>query len=211
MPYNLDLNRISLNDYQEILQEQNLLPSRRLLLDGLEDNFTRLQSLGINTLAGLLSALSSPAKLEAAADRIGVSAHYLKILKREAGTLKQKPVLLRNFPDMDESLIQSLFAKGIKTSKDYWESPDAGGTLYGLCDLVRINGVGPKAAKLFYDAGYRSAANIARANAETLFQQISAVNADHRYYQGTLGLKDVRFYIFFTRMLEDFSKVNDHS
>ncbi len=41
---------------------------------------------------------------------------YLTILKRETGSLEQRPVTLASFPGVDASLISSLNSKG----KDYW-------------------------------------------------------------------------------------------
>lgn len=206
MNYNPDLRKISVKEYRKILQNQNLLPSRRLLLDDIAGRFARLEALGIGTVAELLGALSSPAKIAVLAERSGVPADYLMVLKREAGTLNQKPVKLADFPDTDAALIAALNAKGVKNSKDYWESPDAGGELYALCDLVRINGVGPYAAKMFCEAGYRSVPEIAGADAETMLRHVTAVNEVKRYYQGKLGKKDMQFCIDFANLLTRLSQ-----
>jgi hypothetical protein len=101
MRYNPDLNRITLDAYRGHLKRQTLLPSRRLLLDDVDEQFARIQSQGIATVAALLKALSSPAKIEHFAAQSGVSARYLTILKREIGTLKPKVVPLREFPGVD--------------------------------------------------------------------------------------------------------------
>ena len=108
MRFTLELTTISLHDYQELLKQQNLLPSRRVLLDDLGEKCKRLEALGIGTIAQLLSALSSPAKIAKTAEKSGVTADYLKILRREAGTLKPKRVPLKDFPDVESALIESL-------------------------------------------------------------------------------------------------------
>jgi hypothetical protein len=194
--YGLDLTGVSLPAYGELLRRRNLLPSRRPLLQGLEENFAHMQTLGIRTVADLLKALSTPAKVAGFAAKSGVPAEYLTVLRREAGTLVVKPVPLAAFPGTDAAQIEALLARGIKTSQDYFEAAqDRDGELFCLCDLARINGVGPSAAKMFYDAGYCSPAAIAAADAEPLLSGIAQANAAHRYYQGTLGLSDAQYCI----------------
>ena len=203
MPFQPDLSMLSLAAYRELLQHQNLLPSRRMLLEGLEEKFARLQSHGIHSVAELLRALSTPAKIESAAAAIGIPINYLKVLKREAGALQPKPIPLRDFPGLPPEQLASLEAEGIKTSKAYCEAvrePD--GELYALCNLARINGVGANAAKMLFDAGYRSPADVAAATAEAMLSQIAADNTSHKYYQGTLGLKDMQFCIDMANLLE---------
>jgi hypothetical protein len=194
--YGLDLSGVSLPAYGILLRGRNLLPSRRLLLQGLEENFARMQTLGIRTVADLLKTLSTPAKVAGCAAKSGVPAEYLTVLRREAGTLVVKPVPLAAFPGTDTARIEALLARGIKNSKDYFEAAqDREDELFCLCDLARINGVGPNAAKMFYDAGYRSPAVIAAVDAETLLSHIAQANAAHRFYQGTLGHSDAQFCI----------------
>lgn len=202
MRYDIDLTKVSLEQYRQLLQKQNLLPSRRLLLQDLDARFTALETQGIANAAQLMKALAAPAKFDQLAAKAGIPQEYLTVLKRELGTLLPKNVSLTDFPGIDPAAIESLRERGIKTSKAYFEqSDDTNGELYALCNLVRINGIGPNAAKMFYEAGYRSPAEIAAADAETILIKISAQNADHRYYQGTLGFKDMRFCVESAQML----------
>ena len=204
MRYDIDLTKVSLEGYLALLKRQTLLPSRRMLLEDTDSRFKRIQAQGIQTVGALLKALSTPAKLEAFAAGSGVPAPYLTLLRREAGTLRQRPVPLSVFPDTNPTELEALQERGMHTSKDYFESEGPGGRLYVLCDLVRVNGVGPGAAAMFYAAGIRSAAELARADAKTLLARVAAVNADHRYYQGKLGEKDMQFCIDFARVLQAF-------
>jgi hypothetical protein len=206
MRYDIDLTKIKLDDYRELLKQSNLLPSRKLLLDDLDMRFAALQAQGIATVSSLLGALSSPAKISALAGKTGIPETYLAVLKREAGTLKPKRIPLRDFPDADSALIENLRKQNILTAKDYLESGrGTGGELYCLCDLTRINGVGPSAAKMFYEAGYRSPADIAAADAKAMLARIAANNSAHIYYQGTLGEKDMRFCIDSAQVLAAYS------
>ena len=203
MVFQPDLAKLSLTAYRELLRHQNLLPSRRMLLEGLEEKFARLQALEIHTVAALLRALSTFAKVESTAAAAGIPVNYLKVLKREAGALLPKPIPLRDFPGLPPEQLAALETEGIQTSKAYCEAGrKPGGELYSLCNLARINGVGANAAKLLFDAGYRSPADVAAATAEAMLAQIAADNAAHRYYQGTLGLKDVQFCIDMATLLE---------
>ncbi len=199
MPYSLSLERISLEGYKALLKAQNLLPGRRILWQDIDANFARIASQGVENVAQLEKELSSPAKLAAFAQKCGVDEAYLNILRREAGSFKQKPVPLADFPGMDRGRIQSLCEKGIRTSKDYWEKHGEQDELYGLCDLVRINGVGPTAAKALYEAGYASFADVAKAGAAEMLRRISQVNEDRQYYKAVLTVKDMQFLIDFAR------------
>ena len=205
MRFTLDLTHIPLADYQTLLANQNLLPGRRILLDGLNRNFEALSAEHIETLLQLKQRLSAPQKLTALAACSGISEEYLTILKREIGSLEQKPVLLSAFPGLDEAQLSSLRERGFVTSKDVFERGEANGELFCLCDLTRINGVGAVAARAFYEAGYRSAADVAAANAAEMLARVSAANAEHGYYQAKLGEKDMQFCIDFARLMERFS------
>lgn len=202
MAYGIDLGKIPLMEYKRLLTEETLLPGRRMLLDNLEPNFLALQHSGIVTVLQLRKALSTPQKISAVALQCGIAEAYLNMLRREAGSMETKPVALADFPQVDAHRIASLAAAGIKTSLMYLESaPDVKDELYCLCDLARVNGIGVVAARLFYEAGYRSAEAVANADAEAMLQRVSQVNAEKAYYKGKLGLKDMRFCIDYAKLL----------
>lgn len=204
MKYNLDIECISVQDYKGILKKQKLLPGRRILLQNIEGNFALFESKGMQNLSQLKKSISSPQKIASFAAESGVPEDYLVILKREMGSLEQKPVSLASFPNIDDSLIKRLNEVGVKNSKDYWESNQSEmDELFGLCDLVRINGVGPVAAKAFYEAGYQSVSEVAEAEAADMLEKISAVNAVQHYYKAKLGLKDMQFCIDFAQLLRN--------
>ena len=121
MGYNIDLKRISILRYMEILEGQNLLPGRRILLENIEDNFHRIAAAGIQDLAELKSCISSAKRLIAFAVTTGVTANYLTILKREMGSLEKKPVSLSEFPGVSTNTVSIMLNKKIKTSKDLYD------------------------------------------------------------------------------------------
>ena len=205
MDYCLNLSRISLNDYRDLLKQQNLLPGRRMLLDGIDAHFSALAAQNIATLAELRQRLSTPQKLASLAQATGISEEYLTILKREMGSLEQKPIPLTTFPGVDGALVSSLGERGILHSRDYFERGDQTGELFSLCDLARINGVGAVAARTFFEAGFASVQDVANANAADMLRRVSAVNAERQYYKANLGEKDMQFCIDFARLLIRYS------
>ncbi len=204
MGYNVDLKRISILCYMETLKKQNLLPGRRILLENIEENFRGIAQSGVRNLAELKRNLSSAGKLSAFSAKTGIPENYLIILKREMGSLEQKPVAVADFPNIAEAIISILRNKGIKTSKDVFNltidrdtvssvsnelgvAEDELLELNSLCGLVRINGIGPAAARTIYESGYKSIGEIANAKAAALLASMNKVNADKQYYKAKLG------------------------
>lgn len=206
MKYNLDLERLSVHEYRDLLTQQNLLPGRRLLWQDIDKNFAVFESKGITSVADLKKSLSTPKRITAFATESDISEEYLVILKREIGSLEQKAVPLSAFPGIHASLLEKLGEFGLRTSKEYWEQKhDASNELFSLCDLVRINGVGPVAARAFYEAGYHSASEVAAASAQGMLEKVSAVNEAHHYYTAKLGIKDMQFCIDFALLLKKYA------
>jgi hypothetical protein len=202
MKYNLDLDYLTVQDYKELLKRQNLLPGRKILLQDIDKNFALLENHGIHTLLKLRKFLSTPQKIASFSVDSGIPEDYLIILKRETGTLEQKPVPIASFPGINNSVISELNESGIKTSKDYFENNQAtSNELFCLCDLVRINGIGSVAAKAFYEAGYKSVSDIACADAVVMLKKISEINEFKQYYKAKLGIKDMQFCIDFASLL----------
>lgn len=208
MKYSMDLKGITIPEYKELLTKQTLLPGRRILLDQLDGHFIAIMNTGISNVYALKNALSTPLKIVAFSKQTHITEAYLVVLKREIGSLDQKPVQIKDFPEIDEAICHELMTIGIKTSKDYYESDyhnnqqkTSSIELYSLCDLVRINGVGATAAKAFFDAGYISVLDVANAEAEEMLNKVSQVNEIKRLYQARLGVKDMQFCIDFAKLL----------
>lgn len=203
--YNLNLEHLSVQAYKALLKKQNLLPGRRVLWQDIDKNFEAFENRGIDTVEQLRKNLSTSVRLTGFAAENNVPEEYLVILKREIGSLVQKPIPLACFPDIHPALVAKLNASGLNTSKDYFESDQtASEELFCLCDLVRINGVGAIAARAFYEAGYRSVSEVAGADAVVLLERISKVNEAQHFYQAKLGLKDMQFCIDFASLLETY-------
>lgn len=211
MGYSIDLNRIPFLQYMEILKKQNLLPGRRILLENIDENFQRMTDTGIHNLAELKNNLASTERLFAFAAKTGVPENYLTILKREMGSLEQKPISISDFPDISANIVSILLNKGIRTSKDLYLATNLNNItiasreigieaselqeLNSLCNLVRINGIGAIAARTIYESGYKSIDEIAHAKAAELLERMNAVNTNKQYYKAKLGEKDMQFII----------------
>ena len=216
MNYAINLNRITMADYKEHLLSIELLPSRRVLLDSIDQRFSAITASGLNDIGAFLQAVSTPKKLSDLSQKTFVGEDYLKILKREIGSLVPKNVALAEFDMLTPNTVETLKSAGLRTSKDYYEAyPDIDGSeirnndserLYRLCDLVRINGIGALAAKMFLEAGYASVADIASGNPEEMVKKVNTLNADKHDYDGQpLGLKDMTFCIVHAKMLMKYS------
>ncbi|MEX1307993.1 MAG: DUF4332 domain-containing protein [Eubacteriales bacterium] len=196
MLYSISLERISLSEYQALLKKQTLVPSRQILWDDIDARFSAIKAQGIADLATLKKELAKPDKLAAFAEKSGVPAEYLNILRRQMGSLTAKSVKITEFPGLNSTLVENLQTQGFKTAKDVFESDQPlDKELTCLCDLTRINGVGAVAARLFYDAGFRSIEDMAQADAKDILEKITTVNAENQFYKATLGLKDMQFCI----------------
>jgi predicted flap endonuclease-1-like 5' DNA nuclease len=173
MAYDLPRYERPVQAYGEWLKNRRLTPGRSLLHRDIDAVFAAFEKQGIADVAQLKRKLSAPAG-RAALAAAGIGEEYRKILKREIGSLEAKPVALADFPGADASAIADLAAGGIRDSRAYYESGQAKpGELLSLCDLVRISGVGAAAAKAFYEAGYRSVAQVAVADAAAMLADVS--------------------------------------
>lgn len=218
--YTLNLKNITLQNYKELISNQNLLPGRKILQEDLDARFAAIRQAGTATVFELKNALSTPAKLSAFAGETGLSEAYLTILRREIGSLEQKPVPLGDFPGVEVNIIGVLNQAAIKTSKDFFDfyhnssafgaagsmniPQDTVDELYALSNLVRINGVGAVAARAFYEAGYKTISDIAKAPAEEMLAKVTAVNNAKQYYKAKLGVKDMQFCIDFAGLIMGF-------
>ena len=91
MKYCLDLERLSLEEYKILLIQQDLLPGRRVLWENMDTNFASFESSHIKTVGQLKKSLSTPLKIAVLSSESGISEDYLVILRREIGSLDQKP------------------------------------------------------------------------------------------------------------------------
>jgi hypothetical protein len=209
MPYHLDAEKISLNGLRKRIEATDLVPSRASLLEKMELNMKALEQQGIRTLARLRNELKTPRRLEAVASATGIETQYLTLLRREIESYFPKPFALKSFDWFPGSEIAKLERKSIKDTAALYEAMDSRQkrtalakstgvditiveALAQLADLTRVQWVSPTAARMLVEAGWKSAAELARADADELYEALRRVNAGDRFFKGKIGLRDVK-------------------
>ena len=209
MPYHINADEVSLDDLKKRLQKTDLVPSRAALMNDLAGKINILKSHGIKTLAGLRFAVKTPKRLESLTGKAGIDREYLVLLRREIESYFPKPYLLMKFTWLPLEEIEIFEKDGIRDTATFYESfigeetriKPAGSArvnkevfkeLLCLCDLVRIQWTSPTAARMYVQAGYVSAHNVASANAEAFCNDLMRINEGDRYFKGKIGLRDVK-------------------
>jgi len=179
MAYCINLKKISINDFYKKLKNQRLLPSRMLLKENIDLNFQKIEEEGIKDLYALKEILINPKKSAFFGQKYKIPEEYLILLKREISALETKVLPIKEVIN-DDSIVKKLNEMGIKTSKDFFETKLSNdyselGLSYeelirykAYADLIRINGFRTVAARMFYDAGFISAEDVAAANSEEM-------------------------------------------
>jgi len=216
--YYLDLDSLSLATLQCRLEEGDVLPGRRILLEDVAERFAILESLGIRSIGSLIAALKTRKKIQDFAQRSGLPSDYLVILGREARSYIPKLVYLREIPGIDPAHVERLEAISISHSKHLF---DRGRTaaerkalseqtgvpgialleLVKLAGLARIGGLGPAFVRLFYEARAENIERLAQWSPEALWQRAHAVNEAKGYTRVVPGLHDVKNYVAKAREL----------
>ncbi len=219
MGYEINLSCLSLMEYKEILKKYGLIAGRRILKDAIDEKFERLFGYGINNIAQLAEHMGSPQRLEELAAGTGLQLEYLMVLKREIASIVQKPVLISDFPYISQELFEKLAENGIETSRDFYEisggckdkraicektgiSEYAALELCSLCDLIRINGVGPVLARVLFEAGFKGVCDIAAGDTEDILEKISEINDACNYTRVRPDRKEIQFCIEYARLIK---------
>jgi predicted flap endonuclease-1-like 5' DNA nuclease len=208
MPYHVDFAAMSLADLKAKLERTDLIPSQLPLLDGIEKKLAALMKAGVANLEDLSAALRGAKGPSALAAKSGVAEDYLVLLRRTIEGFRPKPVKLAEYPGADPRSIDALAALGILDSKTLYEAASgakaaaalarragipSGSAMELLClaDLSRIQWVGATFARVLYEAGCRSPADIASADASALHAAVLRANEGGALYKGKIGLRDI--------------------
>lgn len=209
MSYHIDAAKVKLDDLLIRIRETDLVPSRSLLLEGIEENFNKLKMNGVLTLADLRKSVKSSKNIVSLAEKTYIHVEYLTLLRREVEGYFPKAFPLSDFDWLDKNEIAKLESKGYGNAALLYEALEVSGerekvmNLIGLdkdfvdkistlVDLIRIQWVSPLAARTIDAAGYKNAKSVAEANAEDLCKAIEEANRDNKYYKGKIGLKDIK-------------------
>ena len=216
--YSNDPAMISLEEFRKLTAGRNMLPGRVSLQEDMEERFDLLKGSGIENLEDLFRLLGSKPKIDNFSAQTGLSADYLVLLKREAGSYLARPFPLSNFPGIPYEYVEILKSRGIKNTKDLFEQvqtdqqqarlAESSGIpvyrlkeLFTLCDLSRITGVGGIFARVVYEAGIRSTVEFAQTELSTQLSSYRAVIEKYGYAAGKLGDEDISYGINYANVI----------
>ena len=225
--YRIDAAMINLEEFRKLTASRRMLPGRVALHEKMEERFGILKSSGIENLGDLLGRLASKSKIHSFAIQTGLSADYLLLLKREAGSYLARHFPLSNFPGIPFEYVEILKSRGIKNTRDLFErvqtEPQQAGLsvntgipayrlkeLFSLCDLSRITGVGGIFARVLYEAGIPSTEEFVRTDSSALLKRCLAVIEKHGYAAGKLGEEDMRYGISYARVITAYDNKPDN-
>lgn len=207
MSHQFNEGEMSLEDLRRRIEDTDLIPSRRVLVENIQGVFAVLRDAGYGTVAALRKALKTAKGLSVVAAKTGLSVDYLTLLRREIEGYFPKPVPLKAFDWIPGACIAALEQQGCKDSASLFavlhstQERKASNAFAGidsgtvdelgcLVDLVRIQWVSPVFARVLYHAGYRGAQGVAKANAEELCNRLDRVNRERGFFKGRIGLRD---------------------
>lgn len=218
--YTLDPELISMQRFYSLTCVKKMIPSRRLLHEGIEEHFRALESAGIENLKNLFAKLGSKEKIAKVAREKNIPEAYLSLLKREAGSYLARPFPLTDFPSIPHEYTEVLKTKGIRSTRDFFESlqtpsqrkqitkqtgiPEARlHEIYSLCDLSRITGVEGFYARIIYHAGIRTVGDFAETDAKSHARLYLETLEKLSYPVKNLAEDDLEYCISYAKLLNE--------
>jgi len=212
MGYYINLSSISIDEYKSKLEVADLLPSRMILKDRLEERFNYFKSIGIGTVSELQKMLKKKEKLEELSKLDCFSNNYLVILLREINSIQPKPNKLIEFIGISPETVSKLEKVGIKDTVKLFDNvltPESRKNLAAktniseteileltkLADLSRIKWVGATFARMLFDVGIDTTEKASKADYEELYLKINQINREKNFYKGQIGLHDIKLFV----------------
>lgn len=224
--YQLDLSHLSLDWLRTMLATTRLLPSESILAERTDERLGVLRDAGFGSLADLVSALATPKKVAALAQRLGIPSRFLTVLRRKIGAYQRTPVRLAGWSAVPGSVARSLASVGLEDSRQVFDRACGAGRdpstslrdlaeatgvdvevlarVLGLCDLLRGPYVGPAFAELMWEAGFRELGDVCRPTPDDVHQRLVAANAASRVYgQAVPRGEDLRSWLVMVEAVVD--------
>ena len=216
--YYIDLEIYSLARFKQELIKSELLPSRRILKEQIDNRFKILEQNGIENLQDLVNLLKTPKKAKEFAERSGLPQDYILILRREVNSYLPKPVPLEKFPGIEKNTLNKLNSNGIKNTGHLFKiikthedraklaaetktNPEEIVELTKLTDLSRVKWIGPVFARMFLDSGTDTVEKLSKADAKTLYRKLIEINEEKGYTKGRFIESDVELCIKVSKMV----------
>ncbi len=220
--YSLDPFLITMDRFHKLTLTRRLVPSRRSLMDHMDERFQILTELGIGSMGELLISLRTKQKVESLANISGIPAGYLKLLRREAGSYLARPFPISEFPGVPFEYVEILKSKGLRHTREYFElvqtedqrnhfaevtgiPKERLNEIFALCNLSRITGIGELFARIVYESGMRSVEAFAKTRASIHIDKYKATIHKYGYTSGNLSEEDIQYCIEHAKMVMEFS------
>jgi hypothetical protein len=212
MGYYIDLEKISIDEYREMLKKVYLPPSRMILKEDLELRFNHFKSVGFKNLKELSQLLKKKDGITTLQENNYFKGNYLTILLREINSMLPKPNKIKDFKGIDSNTVYCLEKIGIKDTyklydrvlkqKNRKELAQITGLtqfiileLTKLADLSRIKWVGTTFARMLYDIGVDTVEKASKVDPVNLHNQINKYNKENGLYKGHIGLNDIKIFV----------------
>jgi hypothetical protein len=217
--YSTNLERISLDEFQEILSSIELLPGRRILLNGLANLVENLKQREICHLGALQKLLKDKKRYPKLADELSVTPDYLTVLNREINSYIAKPIPLSKLEIFSEQELTRLAEAGLKTTLGLYERASTASERFALAerlsihpeqiitalemsDLLRITGVGPVYARILHEMGIENVSMLLEIDSMEAVKGYKRINAEKHYSKVNLGIKDIEYVKRFCQKLD---------
>jgi hypothetical protein len=212
MGYYIDLEKISIDDYQTKLEPAYLPPSRMILKEKLDERFGYFKKIGIKNVKELLQLLKKKEKFVELSKVDCLSDGYLTIFLRELNSTLPKPNKISDFIEIARDTIGSLEKIGITNTEKLYDKviknsdrqklAESTGIKYQdileltkLADLSRIKWVGVTYAKMLYDLGVDTVEKVSESDPIDLHARINQLIKEKNIFKGAIGLNEVKILI----------------
>lgn len=217
--YAIDMHKISLDEFTEILKSTNLLPGRRILLNDLDLVMDRFIQHGINNLSGLQTLLKKKSDYAEIASVFQVEETYLIVLNREVNSYLSKSLDLAKLMVFTVPEMEQLKSRHIINTKDFYQklqtnasrieisemtniSPEKIMKALQMADLLRVNGVGLVFAGLLLEMGICSVKALLDTPAHKIVEGYQLLIEEQGLSLPNLGQKDILYCQRFAMKLE---------
>jgi hypothetical protein len=212
MGYYICLESVNIDDYQSKLESADLLPSRVILKEQLEERFSYFKNIGIKNVLELQKLLKKKDKLAELSRVDCFSEDYLVILLREINSIQPKPNKINEFINISPETVLKLEKIGIKDTVklfDHVLSPESRKELAAktniseseilelakLTDLSRIRWAGATFARMLFFVGIDTVEKASKTDYVELHHKIMKINKEMNFYKGHIGLHDMKLFV----------------
>ncbi len=208
MGYYTDNINTTLDELQRRIEDTDLVPSRSTLKEGIDEKFSSLKDMGLDTVESLRRELKNSKNILTLSARTGVDAQYLTLLRREIESIIPKAFPIKDFVWLSEEVIDRLKKSGYKNSENLFTAFECCGIdqiarntevnekvlmeLSHIVSLVRIQWISPLVARMLYLTGYTDIGKASSADAEKMCKEMDEINKKYGFFNGKIGLRDIK-------------------